>query len=62
MGKTFERIRLCSVGKFESADKIPQWVRANGGEYTRDVNSRTTHLITTKEAYKQNVELGKLFY
>lgn len=59
MGKTFEKIRLCSVGKLQDADKIPQWVRANGGDYTKNVDSRTTHLVTTKEAYKQNVEVGK---
>jgi hypothetical protein len=59
MGKTFEKIRLCSVGKLQDADKIPQWVRANGGDYTKNVDSRTTHLVTTKEAYKQNLEVGQ---
>ncbi|KAJ5975730.1 hypothetical protein N7481_009437 [Penicillium waksmanii] len=59
MGKTFEKIRLCSVGKLQDADKIPQWVRANGGDYTKSIDSRTTHLVTTKEAYKQNVEAVK---
>ncbi|KAJ9488190.1 hypothetical protein VN97_g5109 [Penicillium thymicola] len=44
------------VGKFEDGvgEKIPQWIRANGGQFSRDVNSRTTHLIATKEAFKSN--------
>lgn len=58
MGKTFQRIRLCSVGKLRDADKIPQWVRAHGGEYTKTVDPRTTHLVATKEAYKENVQAG----
>ncbi|KAJ6091294.1 hypothetical protein N7467_003263 [Penicillium canescens] len=58
MGKTFARIHAAITGKFEGGigEKIPQWIRANGGEFSRDVNPRVTHLITTEEAFKQNVE------
>ena len=49
------------VGKFEEGigDKIPQWIRANGGQFSRDVNPRVTHLIATKQAYKNNASLGR---
>ncbi|PYH98586.1 hypothetical protein BO71DRAFT_426032 [Aspergillus ellipticus CBS 707.79] len=57
MGKTFKNIYACSVGKFDgNADKIPQWVRANGGRYSKDISEEITHLIASKEAYKGDVE------
>ncbi|KAJ5091539.1 hypothetical protein NUU61_006409 [Penicillium alfredii] len=57
MGKTFQKINVCCAGKFDQlGDKIPQWVRANGGQFSRNVDDRVTHLITTKEAFQQNVE------
>lgn len=63
MGKTFQKIHGCSVGSFEgNADMIPQWIRANGGSYSKDMNSDVTHLIITKEAYKKNVEAGNTLY
>lgn len=49
------------MGNFENnGDKIPQWIKANGGKYTKDITAEVTHLITTKEAYKKNVEAGNL--
>ncbi|OQE41089.1 hypothetical protein PENCOP_c005G03952 [Penicillium coprophilum] len=56
MGKPFQRIHASIVGKFEDGvgEKIPQWIRANGGQFSRDVNPRVTHLIATKEAFKNN--------
>ncbi|KAJ5158223.1 uncharacterized protein N7500_007874 [Penicillium coprophilum] len=56
MGKPFQRIHASIAGKFEDGvgEKIPQWIRANGGQFSRDVNSRVTHLIATKEAFKNN--------
>ncbi|OJZ88441.1 hypothetical protein ASPFODRAFT_205562 [Aspergillus luchuensis CBS 106.47] len=57
MGKTFKNIHASSFGKFDGlSDKIPQWIRANGGQYTKDISKNLTHLITTKEAFKDNVE------
>jgi hypothetical protein len=48
------------VGKFDDGvgEKIPQWIKANGGQFSRDVNPRVTHLIATKQAYKDNGPLG----
>ncbi|RAH61276.1 BRCT domain protein [Aspergillus piperis CBS 112811] len=57
MGKTFKNIHASSFGKFDGlSDKIPQWIRANGGQYSKDISKNLTHLITTKEAFKDNVE------
>ncbi|PYH79126.1 hypothetical protein BO82DRAFT_420226 [Aspergillus uvarum CBS 121591] len=56
MGKTFQKIHACSAGKFpKDGDKIPQWIRANGGEYYSTITPQVTHLITTLEAYKKNI-------
>lgn len=63
MGKPFAKVHACSVGKFDEGDKFPQWVRANGGEFHREVDERTTHLIATKDAYKRDVDAGmRIFY
>ncbi|PWY94837.1 hypothetical protein BO94DRAFT_572371 [Aspergillus sclerotioniger CBS 115572] len=57
MGKTFKNIHASSTGKFDgNSDKIPQWIRANGGQYSKEVSEEITHLIATKEAFKDNVE------
>ncbi|KAI9923830.1 hypothetical protein ASPWEDRAFT_183289 [Aspergillus wentii DTO 134E9] len=57
MAKTFEKVHACSVGKFEgNTDKIPLWVRNNGGVYSKVMNEDVTHLITTIDAYKKNGE------
>ncbi|OJJ73608.1 hypothetical protein ASPBRDRAFT_205828 [Aspergillus brasiliensis CBS 101740] len=57
MGNTFKNIHASSFGKFDgNTDKIPQWIRANGGQYSKDISKDLTHLITTKEAFKDNVE------
>lgn len=63
MAKPFKKIHACIVGKFENGigEKIPQWIRANGGQFSRDVDARVTHLIATKEAFKQNAVLGIMF-
>jgi hypothetical protein len=61
MGRTFQRIHASIAGKFDGnlRDKIPQWIRANGGQFSRDVNLSVTHLIATKQAYKENAPLGR---
>ncbi|KAJ5771319.1 uncharacterized protein N7511_003370 [Penicillium nucicola] len=58
MGKTFAKVHASMTGKFEGeiGEKIPQWIRANGGDFSRDINPRVTHLITTEEAFRENVE------
>lgn len=62
MGKPFQKVHASIVGKFEDGvgEKIPQWIRANGGQFSRDVNPRITHLIATKEAFKSNAVPGIL--
>ncbi|GES59220.1 brct domain protein [Aspergillus terreus] len=57
MGKTFQKIHASSVGSFGgNGDKISQWIRVNGGNYSKEVSDKVTHLITTTDAYKKNVE------
>ncbi|KAJ6145772.1 hypothetical protein N7470_009667 [Penicillium chermesinum] len=60
MGKTFARVHAASAGHFEHGDKIAQWVKFNGGQFSRGVHSHVTHLITSLDAYKQNVEAVKM--
>ena len=60
MGKTFAKVHASTVGRSGGSDKIPQWVRANGGEFSKDINSKVTHLITTKEAFRENVAAGMI--
>ncbi|CAG8205493.1 unnamed protein product [Penicillium salamii] len=61
MGRTFQKIHCAMVGRFKEGikEKIPQWIRANGGQFSRDINPMVTHLIATEEAYKDNVSLVK---
>lgn len=60
MGKPFQNVHICAAGRFDSGigEKIPQWVRANRGEYSNEVHKQVTHLIATKEAFQKNVEAG----
>jgi len=61
MGKSFKNITLCAAGKFgENTEKIPVWVKANGGTYSKTLDETVTHLLTSKEAFKKNGDLGKL--
>ncbi|KAI9038782.1 BRCT domain protein [Aspergillus affinis] len=57
MKDPFKKVHLCSFGHFGgNGEKIPQWVKANGGEYSKNVSQGVTHLITTIEAFKKNIE------
>ncbi|KAF7164674.1 hypothetical protein CNMCM5623_009087 [Aspergillus felis] len=57
MGKTFKHIHACAIGKFPvNGDKIPQWIRAHGGAFSKEVTEDVTHLITTKDTFEKNVE------
>lgn len=59
MKDPFKKVHLCSVGHFGgNGDKIPQWVRANGGQYSKNISQDVTHLVATKEAFKKNVDAG----
>lgn len=57
MGKTFKNIHACAIGRFPvNGDKIPQWILAHGGTFSKDVTEDVTHLITTRETFAKNVE------
>jgi hypothetical protein len=60
MGKSFEGIHACSTGRFEdgNGEKIPQWIRNNGGQYSKAMHTSVTHLITTKEAFLKDAPAG----
>lgn len=59
MGKSFAKVHLCSAGRLgDNGSKIPQWVQANGGTYSRQVTQDVTHLVTTKDAYMNNIPAG----
>ena len=58
MGKTFARIHASSVGTFDQGDKVPQWLKANGGQFSRNVDCRVTHLIASLDAWENNAEAG----
>ncbi|KAJ5628025.1 hypothetical protein N7490_010253 [Penicillium lividum] len=59
MPSSFAKINASMVGKFEDADKIPQWIRHHGGVFSKTVDSNTTHLIVTEDSFKRNVEAVK---
>ncbi|KAE8147848.1 hypothetical protein BDV25DRAFT_142366 [Aspergillus avenaceus] len=60
MGNSFEKIHLCSIGSHNgNGDKIPQWVKSQGGKYSRTVTPQVTHLIVTKEAYRKSISAVK---
>lgn len=58
MGKTFKDVNVSFVGSHEHGDKIPQWLKANGGTFSREINENVTHLIASTSAVKKNVEAG----
>lgn len=60
MGATLKRIRVSVVGKVKDAEKIPGWMRENGGAFSKAVSRNVTHLIASEDAYKANVEAGRL--
>ncbi|WEW55907.1 anthranilate synthase / indole-3-glycerol phosphate synthase [Emydomyces testavorans] len=60
MGKTFGKVNVCTAGDFGTqADKIKQWVEANGGIYSKQLTLDVTHLITTEAAFRKAVPEGK---
>ncbi|EFE34289.1 BRCT domain protein [Trichophyton benhamiae CBS 112371] len=55
MGRTFKNITVSVTGEFGPiSDKFKQWVEANGGSFSKEVNSGVTHLLSTKGAFKAN--------
>lgn len=61
MGRTFKNITVSVTGEFGPiSDKFKQWVEANGGSFSKEVNSGVTHLLSTKGAFKSNNNAGTL--
>ncbi|KLJ11139.1 hypothetical protein EMPG_13591 [Blastomyces silverae] len=55
MGKTFRKLHISLAGDFgQISEKIKQWVEANGGDFSKHIEKgATTHLITTKDAFRK---------
>ncbi|EQL29968.1 hypothetical protein BDFG_07456 [Blastomyces dermatitidis ATCC 26199] len=55
MGKTFRKQHISLAGDFGPiSEKIKQWVEANGGDFSKHPEKgATTHLITTKDAFRK---------
>lgn len=50
---------MCLAGDFGvKAEKVRQWVEANGGRLSKHVDRNVTHLITTKDAFRKRVAYG----
>ncbi|KAK2748049.1 hypothetical protein FQN55_004598 [Onygenales sp. PD_40] len=57
MGKTFRKINASIAGDFGTmSDKIKQWVEANGGTFSKNIDSTVTHLIATKAAFRKPLQ------
>ncbi|CRG89638.1 anthranilate synthase / indole-3-glycerol phosphate synthase / phosphoribosylanthranilate isomerase [Talaromyces islandicus] len=56
MGKGLKDIHVSYVGSHENSDKIPQWMKANGGAFSREINQNVTHLIASESAFNKDVE------
>ncbi|RAO66112.1 uncharacterized protein BHQ10_002124 [Talaromyces amestolkiae] len=54
MGNGFKKVKASFVGSHKNSDKIPQWLRAHGGEYSREIDESVTHLIATESAMENN--------
>ncbi|PGH11131.1 hypothetical protein AJ79_05078 [Helicocarpus griseus UAMH5409] len=55
MGKTFRSITASLAGDFgPTAEKVKQWIEANGGRFFRSLDSNVTHLIATKDAFRKS--------
>ncbi|RMZ76439.1 hypothetical protein DV737_g4826, partial [Chaetothyriales sp. CBS 132003] len=57
----FAKVVLCSTDDF-GADRNSQmrrWVESNGGRYSSSMTPEVTHLVATKQAFKQQVGLVK---
>ncbi|PGH10014.1 anthranilate synthase/indole-3-glycerol phosphate synthase/phosphoribosylanthranilate isomerase [Blastomyces parvus] len=55
MGKTLRKLHISLAGDFgQISEKIKQWVEANGGDFSKQLEKgATTHLITTKDAIRK---------
>jgi anthranilate synthase/indole-3-glycerol phosphate synthase/phosphoribosylanthranilate isomerase len=62
MGKTFGKVNVCIAGDFGSkGDKIKQWVEANGGTFSKELDHHVTHLISTQNAFRRSISISGRF-
>lgn len=54
MGNGFKKVKAAVVGTHKNSEKIPQWLKANGGQYSREIDPSVTHLIATESAMGNN--------
>jgi hypothetical protein len=54
MGNGFKKVKVSFVGLHKDSDKIPRWLKAHGGEYSREIDDSVTHLIATESAMENN--------
>lgn len=55
MGNGFKKVKASFVGSHKYSDKIPQWLKAHGGEFSKEIDDSVTHLIATESAMENNV-------
>lgn len=58
-----KRFTIAVTGDFGRArthEKIKQWTEHNGGEFSREISKKVTHLVCSKEHYKTAAPLGTL--
>ncbi|QGA15265.1 hypothetical protein EYB26_002922 [Talaromyces marneffei] len=59
MGNGFKKVKASFVGSHKDSNKIPQWLKAHGGEFSREIDHSVTHLIATESAMENNVAVEK---
>lgn len=45
-------------GRVRTHEKLKQWIEKNGGKFVRTISEDVTHLICSKEDYKDGAPLG----
>ena len=60
-----KRFNIAVTGDFGHArthEKMKQWTEHNGGEFSREISNKVTHLVCSKEHYKNAAPFGTLPY
>ena len=47
-------------GKVRTHEKLKQWTEKNGGKFVRKISEDVTHLVCSKEDYKNEAPLGTI--
>ena len=62
MKNPFKRFTIALTGDFgqgRSHEKMRDWVEANGGTFSKQVNSNVTHLVCSLKDWKKAPNIGK---